>query len=250
MRNLIIPDVHTKWQVADKIIEKERPDQIYFEGDYWDTFYDTVQVNIEVCRWIKDLATDPRVTFLLGNHDLHYISPNRAHRCSGFTWEKYKAISTLFPPEDSQRIFKLFVVVDGYLLTHAGITSQLFGRFPKDHPIDLVFNEAWEALFTEDQNHYLLMAGRDRGGPGITGGALWCDWGSFTPIRNIPQIVGHTSGREPRWTHWREDRCRQGEVTDELGFEPGDQISLCLDTNLRHYAVIEDGHVSIRPVPN
>jgi hypothetical protein len=44
----------------------------------------------------------------------------------------------------------------------------------------------------------ILGAGKDRGGPQEFGGPLWLDFGSFVPIPQINQLVGHTPGRRAR----------------------------------------------------
>ena len=77
--------------------------------------------------------------------------------------------------------------------------------------------------------HPLLRAGWVRGGDQAKGGCTWLDWDEeFEDIPGVPQIVGHTIGKEPRWKG----------------------ASLCLDTQLRHYAVIEDGKVTVKETPN
>ena len=44
MKTLIIPDIHTRFDVAESFIDKERPDNVVFLGDYFDTFDDTLEI--------------------------------------------------------------------------------------------------------------------------------------------------------------------------------------------------------------
>jgi hypothetical protein len=71
--------------------------------------------------------------------------------------------------------------------------------------------------------HHAFMAGVERGGPARYGGILWCDWNAFEPIKDLPQIVGHTPGREVRY---------KGN-------------SICLDTHLHHYGLLENGELTV-----
>ena len=87
-------------------------------------------------------------------------------------------------------------------------------------------------LFAAGKTHWFISVGTKRGGRSPAGGILWCDFGEFAAVPGVHQIFGHTPGVQPRW----------------IG---NDQ--LCLDTNLsrgpRHYAIIEDGAIEVRPLP-
>ncbi|MDH3313141.1 MAG: hypothetical protein OEM28_08345 [Nitrosopumilus sp.] len=41
MKTLIIPDIHTKFGIAETIIVKESPDNVVFLGDYFDSLDDS-----------------------------------------------------------------------------------------------------------------------------------------------------------------------------------------------------------------
>lgn len=80
-----------------------------------------------------------------------------------------------------------------------------------------------EAALRTGVQHPAFLAGVDRGGRQKFGGILWCDWERFKPIPGVRQVMGHTPGTEVRF--------RKNDV--------------CLDTNLRHYGLLEDGKLTI-----
>ncbi len=115
-----------------------------------------------------------------------------------------------------------------WLISHAGVSNDLYRTFSKRKTTDELFgwvNDAENAL-TAGLAHPAFLAGRDRGGPQAVGGILWCDWESFRPIPGIRQVVGHTPGSDVR-------------------FKKG---SVCLDTHLRHYGLLEDGDLVVLPL--
>lgn len=105
-RTLIIPDIHHKHQIAEKIITKEQPDLTIFLGDYFDDFGDNPNVANKTAKWlVESLEHDATYTkhdnsqksnqriHLIGNHDLHYMTNNNNFWCSGYTEQKHHAIN-------------------------------------------------------------------------------------------------------------------------------------------------------------
>ena len=75
MRLCIIPDLHNRVEIAEKIIEKENNsvDQFNLLGDYFDNFFDGPEDVTKAANFLKLYCNDPKFKFLIGNHDLHYI---------------------------------------------------------------------------------------------------------------------------------------------------------------------------------
>ncbi len=132
MRACIIPDLHTKIEVADSIIDKEynEVDEIVFLGDYFDDYHDTPEQNRETGLFINEFINDDKCKFLIGNHDLQYIINHPAFECkNSFEQEKYDAINEVVSPEAWEKM--LWSHVNGkWLFTHSGI--------------------AWEGVFTQE----------------------------------------------------------------------------------------------------
>lgn len=237
MTTLVIPDIHQKHKTVDKILNSVGRDRTVYLGDYFDAWGSKGCDGMET--WLeKRLAlNDPTEEFLLGNHDIHYLYPEIASytRCSGWT------LSRAMQTEDLRRQyrdrFKLSTKVDKYWLSHAGLAFE-FRNPNTDKYGSGFFPDAWimelcnDALETakNGQWHPLLGAGIDRGGNQSVGGITWMDWGSLETITGLNQIVGHTSGTE---------------VREKIS---NSSSNYCLDTNLNHYALIENGRVSFHAV--
>jgi len=84
MKIMIIPDIHTKFGIAETIIERENPDNVVFLGDYFDSFDDSLEVTEQTALWLKDSLEKKNRIHLLGNHDLSYLYPD-THPCSGYS---------------------------------------------------------------------------------------------------------------------------------------------------------------------
>lgn len=224
MRTLVIPDVHTKFWLVERIL-KEPHDQAVWLGDFFDDWGDTPEIAeqtaLALMRMQKESKKDD--VFLLGNHDGMYLWPEVAQKlaCSGFTPAKAKAIKAAINVKEVRQRFKLHTTVDGWLLSHAGL--HVYHRNPR------LMEEQGEILkdLAEGRVHMALHAGRSRGGNALHGGINWLDWREFEPIEGVRQICGHTQGAEVR---------QKGE-------------NYCIDTGLRNYAVIEDGRVEIKETP-
>src|ERR1039457_2099753 len=72
-------------------------------------------------------------------------------------------------------------------------------------------------------------------GPGVSrsggqriGGICWMDWDELVPIPGLNQLVGHTPDKSVR--HKKAPTSR----------------NICLDTNLRNYAVFDGGKLEIK----
>jgi hypothetical protein len=233
MKTLIIPDVHENIFAVQRIFDAELDfDYVVFLGDWFDRFSNQPGDALATARWLSANQADHRFTFLFGNHDIPYaFPPRRGLLCSGYQYH----IPALLG-ETGVRMAKYFVFytrVGRYLLSHAGFTPELLafdGKGTGDR-LSGTENIALASLADEQSRalHPWLAVGWSRGGDQSKGGCTWLDWNDeFEDVPGIPQIIGHTKSKEPRW---------KGE-------------NLCLDTAMRHYGVIIDGErVIVKEVP-
>ncbi len=243
MRTLILPDLHLKHLIAQRIVDRENPDKIIFLGDFYDNFHDTPEMNVETAKWDKQMINDPRVTRILGNHDCHYRFNNKPMRCSGYDWQKDTAINNVLTYEDWDKCV-WFTFCDGWLLTHAGLSQSLINSHAKSRDLhDWLIVESKQATHsarTYIGKHWFYEAGRCRGGDAKVGGLVWCDLREFRSTPSINQIFGHTPNDEPLWEH------QHGKwIKDDDKYGPNRTGNLALDTHMQHYAIIDDGSVEI-----
>lgn len=222
---LIIPDIHEDWRTARKILEQYPDHEKVFLGDFFDSFTRSESSTRNTFELLHDLASDPKNTLLWGNHDIHYAWPDvDGIHCSGFNGDTLRMIDGRLLGSNR---FKLSVVAEGFVLSHAGWTwlppmqTQKYIDGMWQDALDLVESGTLPAIF---------KPGWRRGGErGAYGGPVWLDWRDFKPIPGIRQIVGHTPEDNPRWLDG----------------------NLCLDTNMgriQHVALIDNGAVEIVPV--
>ena len=97
MQLCIIPDLHNRIDIAERIIEKEgnSVDQFILLGDYFDNYFEGPKTVNKVATFLKSYCGDSRFKFLIGNHDLHYIIGHRSMRSSTWSQEKFDAINSI-----------------------------------------------------------------------------------------------------------------------------------------------------------
>lgn len=189
---LIIPDVHERtdrlYAIKDEL---EAADRVVFLGDFFDKFGERNHKNM--LRWLCTYLGRKDWDFLLGNHDASYRWPS-LYACSGYKQQTQSDVDHFFGADDTYwRHFKLFTEVGPYTLSHAGF-----------HPdtLHMKSHEAYQlAVDASNGGHYCPMfgAGGYRGGPHPIGGPVWLDFTvEFKDIEGMPQIVGHTSGKDIR----------------------------------------------------
>lgn len=224
MKTLIIPDIHERdlTILTQPIADAER---VVFLGDWFDTFNEH-RVG-PMCSAIEQYIDDPRCTLLLGNHDCHYAFNHGGFMCSGYAAHT-KIVVNARISDAMWRKFKLFTHVGPYLISHAGFTE---GTLQYARPE--VEREAIDDALRGECGP-IFGVGKVRGGWLPKGGPTWLDWNhEFIHIDGIPQIVGHTMGREVR------------SVGEQEEFR-----SYCLDTGLMHVMwVDDDGSVTVEEVP-
>lgn len=232
MTTLVIPDVHTKWQLAEHIRTTVPYDRCVFLGDVFDDFNDTIEITRDTAEWYKRMLTAPTTLMLLGNHDAQYLWPHiRGLRCSGFSDAKALIIKEVFDNnfQVAYDNLHLYTIADKWLLSHAGWDRAWLkqGLRSLENHLDHMVNQVWAGLEAGIMP-YLLNAGPERGGYATVGGPTWVDWSTLEITPGVNQITGHTFRREVRTKRYN---------TTSMNY--------CIDTGLRNYALIEDGVVTI-----
>ena len=227
MTTLIIPDVHNKHRVAQRIIDSETSDAVVLLGDYFDDFGDSPDAVQATAEWLKATLLLDGITGVMGNHDLPYRWPgNSALYCSGFSQHKAQAINSVVAKEDWDRL-QCFHKVDGWLLTHAGLSSEM--------PVaDKKNADACVDAAARHKQHPWLLVSRFRGGLSNVSGPFWQDWRE-TMVTQQNQIFGHTPDHQPR--------TREATISGKL------YHAVCIDTHLHHYALLTDGDLSVKQTP-
>lgn len=207
---LIIPDLHLRWEHANKIINHVKADEIIFLGDFFDNFGDDPNQVEEMIDWLEDSVTKSNRIHLFGNHDIHYAYPHEHFRCSGYDQWKHFIIRDRLPTKFWEKL-KYYHVLDGkWLISHGGFDNRYL---PKDianlrENRPEFFKRITGYLDTtletgHRQDSWILHAGKSRGGQHPAGGLIWCDFDrEFQPITGLNQIVGHTPQRGfANWCH-------------------------------------------------
>lgn len=226
MKTLVFSDVHNRTEEVSKIISKvSNPDLIISLGDWFDNFGDTPDDAEKTARFVKALTLNKNFIWILGNHDAPYFYPKCNYAwCRGQTKDKLKAINKVF---GDKKPFKLYHFDEYYLYTHAGLNPYFL---PKSGFCPLWLEErANRAMSNMEKGLYdeFVGVGASRGGLQTFGGITWQDFDEFIPIPGVNQVFGHTKGVEPR------------QILGESS------VNWCLDTNNKHYAVIEDSRITI-----
>lgn len=229
-RCLVIPDIHQDLAWAERILAQEEtasqpPDLIVFLGDYFDSYRKPPEraTVAATCAWLNTTRErfGHRAVFLLGNHDIQYLEARAAclarrtprflgTKCgSAFTHTTAKRIAKDLSPAFWSAA-RLFVCVNGWLLSHAGVAPVHWPAAPTSTAsltlLDDQCQTALDALTLRRATPPLLQAGRARGGDAPIGGITWLDWDDeFEDALSLPQLVGHTSselGPRQRGRSW------------------------------------------------
>ncbi|WP_080798037.1 metallophosphoesterase [Arabiibacter massiliensis] len=195
---LVVGDTHLKHELilprVDGARERACAERVVFLGDYCDEWGSTGRQLLAALElfagWVENArAAGVRVDLLLGNHDFQYLMG-----------EEGPGTHVPLMEEVAARLRDLGATiaetVDGFLLTHAGLTADWACRH-LDAPGDAEEAKAQlNALFERGARRdlrALSSCGRGRGGWDVPG-PLWADrselWEDAYP--GIDQIVGHT----------------------------------------------------------
>jgi hypothetical protein len=244
MRVLVIPDIHLKTKKVDEILKNESGgfDHALFLGDYFDDYFDTVKNNRETAEWVRDYSQHSDKTLLKGNHDYSYYASQfhtSNYYCSGYSYEKDLAINRVMGKAWNSLLD--FAIIDEVLYTHAGLNNfflnpsisneDMLVRYLLDQcrAVNNWLKESKKTrCYPNCAESRLFRAGMNyRGGDQERGGIIWNDAREHEPVPFIKQIFGHTISEEP------------------VIYDNGD---ICLDTDLKHYAIVTNGVAKIKKV--
>lgn len=217
--SLIIPDIHHRWEQAEKIIHSVGADEIIFLGDYLDDFNDTPEMVRATAEWLKDSVEKPNRIHLFGNHDVSYAFNYRSMKCSGYEQWKHHIVNDTLTNKTWDKVKWYHFLDNRWLLSHAGLHNlnvpnrfikyrrnrEKFIKILSEH-LDQSIMEGFKAA-ANNVPHWIFNAGRARWGQQRVGGITWCDYTrEFLPVRGINQIVGHTPQQNGiKWTRITED---------------------------------------------
>lgn len=202
---LIVPDVHGRPFWREPVKSGEYAHAVFL-GDYSDPYPSEGidrDASVEMFREIVDFAEEhkDKVTLLLGNHDMHYVSDafdNLARGSRHSFWSR-RPISTIYNAH--RHLFRLAFEADyegtHCLLTHAGVSSV----WAREH--EHVLGEPTAAninalMDSEEGIRALADVGWERGGWAPSGGPMWADYSEVAasePPPGVYQIFGHTQTR-------------------------------------------------------
>ena len=124
--NLIIPDIHQNIHRLNQILSTEDAKgakEIIFLGDYFDSFDYDFNTK-EMCTFLNKNINNDRYTFLLGNHDAHYLTKVNKYRCSGWSFQKQSIVDATLDKAFLRKI-KPFryekIAGKHFLFSHAGL---------------------------------------------------------------------------------------------------------------------------------
>jgi|688.fasta_scaffold07513_25 hypothetical protein len=232
--NIVIPDIHQQYERLIRITNSEivrGAEKVIFLGDYFDSF-DYPHETQRTCEFLNKNIDKENWIFLIGNHDVHYFSPNRSYRCSGWNSLSQTIIdsSLSFKPYEKMRwLYREEIAGKDVMYSHAGLHNDLYKRlrtsfsdFAKFSDFVDYLNSSIDATCIQFADPY-ISAGRDRGGKELVGGITWVDWYTFSPIPVVDQIVGHSTFTNPNWLN-----------DNYIGSK-----NVCIDTNLKHILKVE-----------
>lgn len=223
----VIPDVHNKVDVAQKILDENtgKADLFVFLGDYFHSFGDEDSDMLVTGRWLTECIKRKDVVCLIGNHDASHMHQDA--RCSGWSrgkqayWDLMAKSDEFFNGCDLMSSF----TTGDLVLTHAGV----YDGIDFEECVTAVNNLKNHGLY---DGRFLDAHFRD-GGSMNPAGILWGRPQYNKVDESVGyQIFGHTEFRRP---------VQKGKWT-------------CLDTGLGHYAVVyfdvdgNVGHVELREV--
>ena len=228
---LVVPDVHQDLGFLDRAVALAEAEgaALCFLGDHVDSYdprwHGEAALRAVASRLPVLAETHPHgCVFLAGNHDVDAVRIARVRASLLFEGDEagVARLDAALPaaagharllgawPQSFLRTWNLATIAHGYLLSHAGVARRLWpwgaSARPEDQA-DAFLREAraaWLAWLERGEEGPLFAAGPARGGRiEPVGGVLWLDWDEeFVDDLPLPQLVGHTRGREPR----RKDR--------------------------------------------
>lgn len=253
MKTLIIPDLHLRWRLAQKVIKNFPHDQVIFLGDAFDDFGDTPERNAEMAEWLTDFMRQPNHITLMGNHDVAYAYYGRNSYCSGYSHLKREAILQKLPVGEYRDRAKFYHYEHGFLFSHAGFKYQLYKELRQyitknNSPEDVlkvleIKSQNLRADLEIDRANPLTEVGWARNGSQPHGGLTWCCFKEFSPIPNVSQIFGHTPLKRPCFVAPIKNGKQDWGFLEEAQPEKYKGINYNFDTHFKYFGSITDGKV-------
>ena len=201
---IIIPDVHGRPFWRDPAMTYQQASFVFL-GDYLDP-YDSIddktvfQELVDIVAFKK--ANSDRVTLLLGNHDLHYISEDiikgsrydekNAERNKAFFRHNWDAFQIAYETKIKER---------RYLFSHDGVGRMWIKKFAHLKDEDISADYLNKCMSSKDFYEALNEVSSERGGKDLYGSMIWADAQEQLTTANvmmdIVQIFGHTSLSHP-----------------------------------------------------
>jgi hypothetical protein len=255
---LIIPDIHHKWERAEKIISKVGADEVIFLGDYFDDFGDDPHMVKDTVDWLEASVAKPERIHLFGNHDQHYAFVYKTFQCSGYAQWKYFIVRDNINPKVWDKLKWFHFLDNRWLLSHAGLhrlnVPPEVVKYRKDRKkfiaaitefLDKEIRKGFQAG-AEGVGSWVFNAGHARWGQQRVGGITWCDYtAEFYPVKGINQIVGHTPQQYGvKWCRLTADdqlfhhSFEEYTPTTEILDNPDLSTNVCLDVlGNMHYGI-------------
>lgn len=179
---IVVGDLHGRHEVVELALNYDC-DKVVFVGDYVDSRHRSIGDQLQCFDRVYEAIDAGRAIGLLGNHDVGYMNTSWYGIHGGFNGA---LLSSLQARHHLFKAFQYFVWIEGFLITHAGVSQLL---------LDYVGMSLDQYLDVGDYR----QVGRARGGRDPVGGLLWCHYDTeFEPIEGVKQIFGHTANEKIR----------------------------------------------------
>ena len=262
MKTIIIPDIHNRVKQAEAILAHEKDyDKVVFLGDYFDSWGDSADDAKKSAWWLRHSLQNPKHIHLWGNHDISYGFRASVCKCSGYDLMKDSVINGIMTSSEYNQL-RFFYFADGWFCSHAGLHPHFLPPMWKDKDVNEANLTDWLTEETRkfkrdaqnNQLHWFNLAGDSRRHykTGVDqGGLLWCDTSEFYPIDGLPQVFGHTpQDNFPLVVRGSTGLdCMSSSEVLARSFCQKESWNIALDTHSKHYAVIIDGALTIKPTP-
>ena len=203
--------------------------QHIFAGDAVDSWTETPENQLKVLN----MLLDSKSILIYGNHELSYKNGYNI-QCSG----RHNQGMEMFPPLLEDKRWKAAYGVDGYLITHAGVSQNQSGGCSTVAGMVGVLNKRFKA-----KDNTLFDVGFSRGGRSVVGGPFWYDfrYDEYIPLaKRFNQVFGHCALREP----WIEEGINVlGKPFKHVCINSSDSIDDCwvFDTETGEVVVLKGG---------
>jgi predicted phosphodiesterase len=203
--SIIISDSHGNYQKIKCFLEYKPEEEHIYAGDIFDSFHASDEI-ITQCFWT---LVNSDCILLWGNHDLHYLN-DAPFTCTGF--RNYGSMK--YTEENSRLInyytnmiekninrFKASMIVDNFIITHAGVHKAIAKNFNTLEDLDLYLNNEMNNYLKNRTQKFLSQifnVGHARHGRSDFGGIFWADFRHEQLCKKINQIFGHSCIEKPK----------------------------------------------------